>query len=61
MSLVKDAERTAIEAAATRSRSLAVRALALHPLVASVGAASTLLERSLGELPDLARAFGAGR
>jgi 6-phospho-beta-glucosidase len=45
ISLVKDAERATIEAARTRSRAQAVRALALHPLVGSVGAAREILER----------------
>lgn len=57
VSLVKDAERAAIEAAARRSRSLAVRALALHPLVSSVGVAEQLFDRYLAELPDLRRHF----
>lgn len=55
---VKDVERTAIEASLTGSRELAVRALALHPLVDSVNTASRVFERQLRELPDLARVFG---
>jgi 6-phospho-beta-glucosidase len=45
ISLVKDAERATIEAARRRSRAQAVRALALHPLVGSVSAATEILER----------------
>jgi 6-phospho-beta-glucosidase len=45
ISLVKDAERATIEAARTGSRAQAVRALALHPLVASIEAARHILER----------------
>ena len=59
VSLVKDAERATISAAETRSRALAVRALALHPLVASVGAASRMLDRYLALLPELREHFAA--
>jgi 6-phospho-beta-glucosidase len=45
ISTVKDVERVTIAAAAAGSRSLAVRAVALHPLVASVEAARTVLDR----------------
>jgi 6-phospho-beta-glucosidase len=55
---VKDVERTAIEASTTGSRELAVRALALHPLVDSVNTARRIFERQLREVPDLSRAFG---
>lgn len=55
---VKDVERTAIEASLTGSRELAVRALALHPLVDSVNTARRIFERQLHEVPDLARVFG---
>lgn len=55
---VKDVERTAIEASMTGSRELAVRALALHPLVDSVNTARRILDRELHDVPDLARVFG---
>lgn len=55
---VKDVERTAIEATMTGSRTLAVRALALHPLVDSVSTARRILDRQLHDVPDLARVFG---
>ena len=55
---VKDVERTAIEATMTGSRALAVRALALHPLVDSVSTARRILDRQLHDVPDLARVFG---
>lgn len=50
---MKDVERTVIEAARTGSRALAVRALALHPLVASVRQARLIIDRQLAELPEL--------
>ncbi|KRC65861.1 6-phospho-beta-glucosidase [Aeromicrobium sp. Root236] len=55
---VKDVERTAIEAATTASRELAVRALALHPLVDSVNTARRIFDRQLQDVPDLSRVFG---
>lgn len=55
---VKDVERTAIEASTTGSRELAVRALALHPLVDSVNTARKIFDRQLYDVPDLARVFG---
>ncbi len=55
---VKDVERTAIEASTTGSRELAVRALAMHPLVDSVNTARRIFDRQLREVPDLSRAFG---
>jgi len=58
VSAVKDVERTAIEASTTGSRELAVRALALHPLVDSVTTARRILDRQLRDVPDLARVFG---
>ncbi|MBD0330766.1 MAG: 6-phospho-beta-glucosidase [Thermoleophilia bacterium] len=61
VSLVKDAERAAIEAARRRSRSLAVRALALHPLVGSVEAATSVLDRHLARVPELREQFAARR
>jgi 6-phospho-beta-glucosidase len=42
----------------TGSRELAVRALALHPLVDSVTTARRIFDRQLHDVPDLARAFG---
>ena len=51
---VRAAERAAIEAALSGSRSLAVQALALHPLVPSVEIASRILDRHLAEQPGLA-------
>jgi 6-phospho-beta-glucosidase len=51
---VRAAERAAIEAALSRSRSLAVQALALHPLVPSVDVARRILDRHLAAQPGLA-------
>jgi 6-phospho-beta-glucosidase len=51
---VKDVERTTIEAARSGSRDLAVRALALHPLVGSVPVARRILDAELNELAELA-------
>jgi 6-phospho-beta-glucosidase len=58
ISLVKDAERAAIEAAATGSPARAVRALALHPLVGSLPTAKTLFDRYRAALPELRDHFG---
>jgi 6-phospho-beta-glucosidase len=44
LSLVKDCERSAIDAALTGSRAAALRAFALHPLVGSLAAARALLD-----------------
>lgn len=52
---VKDVERTTIEAAVSGSRSAALKALALHPLVDSVTHARAILERELAALPELSR------
>ena len=52
---VKDVERTTIEAAAAGSMRLAVRALALHPLVDSVTRARAILESQVEQVPALAR------
>jgi 6-phospho-beta-glucosidase len=41
---IKDVERTTIRAALERSRALAVRALALHPLVPSVNVARRIFD-----------------
>ncbi len=54
---VKDVERTTIEAARSGSRDLAVRALAVHPLVGSVPTARRILEAQLDGLPELAAVF----
>jgi 6-phospho-beta-glucosidase len=51
---VRAAERTAIDAALNGSRALAVRALALHPLVHSVETARRIVDRYLERQPDLA-------
>jgi len=51
---VRAAERAAIDAALSRSRSLAVQALALHPLVNSVTVARRILDRHLAAMPGLA-------
>jgi 6-phospho-beta-glucosidase len=51
---VRAAERAAIEAALSRSRSLAIQALALHPLVPSVDVARRILDRHLAAQPGLA-------
>ncbi|WP_152361494.1 6-phospho-beta-glucosidase [Microlunatus speluncae] len=55
---MKDVERTVITAARTGSRSLAVRALALHPLVDSVRHAQLIIDRQLAELPQLREVLG---
>jgi 6-phospho-beta-glucosidase len=54
---VKDVERTTIEAARSGSRRLAVRALALHPLVDSVTTAERILTTQLEQLPELRKAL----
>lgn len=54
---MKAVERTTIEAAVTGSRALAVQALALHPLVASVPIARGILADQLATLPELATAL----
>ena len=51
---VKAVERSTIEAAATSSRSAALKALAYHPLIDSVTVARSLLDTYVGSLPDLA-------
>jgi 6-phospho-beta-glucosidase len=51
---VKAVERSTIEAAATGSRSAAIRAFAWHPLVDSVTAAHQLLDGYVDQLPELA-------
>lgn len=51
---VRAAERVAIDAALSGSRQMAIQALALHPLVPSVGVATRILDRHLAAAPDLA-------
>ena len=53
MSVVKEAERAAIDAAVSGSRAGAVKALVIHPLVGSVRTAERILDRELAELPEL--------
>jgi 6-phospho-beta-glucosidase len=55
---MKDVERTTIEAALTRSPQLAVKALALHPLVPSVATARQIFDAYRARQPELAEAFG---
>jgi 6-phospho-beta-glucosidase len=55
---MKDVERTTIEAALTGSRALAIRALALHPLVPSVSTARAIFDGYRERLPALREAFG---
>ena len=59
MTLMKDVERTTIDAALTGSPSLAVKALALHPLVPSVRVAREIFAGYRARLPELAAAFGS--
>jgi 6-phospho-beta-glucosidase len=54
---IKDVERTTIAAARRDSAELAVRALALHPLVPSVTAAREIFEGYRSRLPELAERF----
>jgi 6-phospho-beta-glucosidase len=60
VALMKDVERTTIEAALTGSRALAIRALALHPLVPSVSTARAIFDGYRERLPALQQAFAAG-
>ena len=59
VSTMKDVERTTIDAALMGSRELAVRALALHPLVPSVSTAREIFEGYRRRLPALQEAFPA--
>jgi 6-phospho-beta-glucosidase len=59
MALMKDVERTTIDAALTGSRELAVKALALHPLVPSVTTARSIFDGYRERLPALKEAFPA--
>ena len=56
---MKDVERTTIDAALTGSRELAVKALALHPLVPSVATARAIFDGYRARLPALKEAFPA--
>jgi 6-phospho-beta-glucosidase len=56
---IKDVERTTIEAAVTGSADLAVRALALHPLVPSVTVARRIFDGYRRRLPELQERFVA--
>ncbi|MBE2319673.1 6-phospho-beta-glucosidase [Solirubrobacter sp. CPCC 204708] len=57
ISTMKDVERTTIEAALTGSEQLAIKALALHPLVPSVSTAREIFDGYRRRLPALAEAF----
>ena len=57
MQQVKAVERLAIEARAGRSSTLAVQALALHPLVDSVNTARALFRGYRDGIPALAHVF----
>jgi 6-phospho-beta-glucosidase len=57
--VMKEVERTTIDAALTGSAELAVKALALHPLVPSVTVAREIFDGYRARLPQLAEAFGA--
>ena len=59
VSAIKDVERTTIEAALTGSAELAVRALALHPLVPSVTVAREIFDGYRRRLPELEERFAA--
>jgi 6-phospho-beta-glucosidase len=56
---VRAAERVAIDAALSGSRAMAIKALALHPLVPSVDVAGRILDGYLAGQPSLVEAFGA--
>jgi 6-phospho-beta-glucosidase len=56
---IKDVERTTIQAAQTGSADLAVRALALHPLVPSVQTARDIFDGYRERLPELRERFAA--
>lgn len=56
---MKDVERTTIDAALTGSTALAVKALALHPLVPSVTVARAIFDGYRRRLPALEEAFPA--
>jgi 6-phospho-beta-glucosidase len=54
---MKDVERTTIDAALTGSRRLAIKALALHPLVPSVSVAREIFDGYRARLAQLREAF----
>lgn len=54
---VRAAERAAIDAALSGSRALAIRALALHPLVPSVETATSILDGYIAQQPELRQAL----
>jgi 6-phospho-beta-glucosidase len=54
---IKDVERTTIEAALSGSTEMAVRALAMHPLVPSVSVARDIFDGYRRRLPDLQERF----
>ena len=54
---IKDVERTTIEAALSGSAEMAVRALAMHPLVPSVTVARDIFDGYRRRLPDLQERF----
>jgi 6-phospho-beta-glucosidase len=56
---VRAAERAAIEAALSGSRSMAIKALALHPLVPSVDVAGRILDGYIAGQPTLVERYGA--
>lgn len=56
---MKDVERITIDAALTGSRALAVKALALHPLVPSVTVAREIFDGYRARLPQLQEAFSS--
>ena len=56
---VRAAERAAIDAALSGSRALAIKALALHPLVPSVEVAGRILDGYIAGQPTLVERYGA--
>jgi 6-phospho-beta-glucosidase len=56
---VRAAERAAIEAALSGSRAMAIKALALHPLVPSVEVAGRILDSYIAGQPSLVARYGA--
>ena len=56
---VRAAERAAIDAALSGSRAMAVKALALHPLVPSVDIATRILDGYIAGQPSLVERYGA--
>jgi 6-phospho-beta-glucosidase len=59
VALMKEVERTTIDAALTGSRELAIKALALHPLVPSVTTARAIFDGYAERLPALKEAFAS--